>query len=887
MGPSTKFAQAIELHRAGQIDQAESIYRKLLKQEPGHHGALNLLGLIDSQKGRSESALRHLRMAVSVAGNVAKYHYDLAVELQTQGEFTAAIESYFKTLECDPNHLQAWENLGVALFDDGQIVEAAEVFQKALSLNPQSLLSLSNLATLLRWSGDHQHALELLERALAYDPLHAELRMKRAELLLSTGRFEEGWCEYAWRFARAGQEGGDAVRHVPLPKWRGESLTGQSLLVHAEQGIGDEVMFASCLTELAELPEYCSVLCDSRLVPVFRRSFPNITFLEWKEAGWGDAGERVAAQFRAPFGDLPQHFRPDIESFAKRSAYLIPDREKAVGWRERLASVGDGLKIGISWRGGKDQHTRRARSIPLAEWEPLLSITGTTFVNLQYGDVRTEIDEAPAAIRQRLITFPEIDPLTELDEFFALLSSLDLVISIDNSTVHFSGALGVPTLLLLPALADWRWPVTGEESLWYESVRLLRQQVSELNDWRPVLDQAVKEVQSRLTEGSGLSSTPTVSRSGLEPKGMKPRSPGERALLINDTSYWYHWGCTCTSLAIRDQLHAKGHEVRGLPTRVVSQLTCLPMTKEQLGDDALFRSFSKRHSDVCRSLEDADLVVINGEGSMHGTHPTALGLLYLAYVARVRLGKPVHLINHSCYPDDTSESTGSDTEALYREVYAALDQEVVIREPASAGLLKKMGLPVRDGFDCLPLFAQRHGDRILREPSERVLLAGSAGLDGAMLEAIVRLIPWMKDQGLVPTLLVGANAYPAADDRLFAQALWQHVASDIELLHATSALEFLSSIASARLLISGRFHHSIAAAVTETPFVVLDSNTPKIDGLMELLQVPSRVVEGAGNLAEQLREKSAQAIDEPDRFVLSKKRIGELENLAKSNFDFS
>jgi polysaccharide pyruvyl transferase WcaK-like protein len=587
---------------------------------------------------------------------------------------------------------------------------------------------------------------------------------------------------------------------------------------------------------------------------------------------WGAAGETVAADCRLPIGDLPR-LVPDL---VPRPGWLRADPVRRARWRERLEQLGPGPRVGIAWRGGATARTRAARSVPLAEFAALCAAGAARFVSLQYGEVTADLAAAPRRLRERLTVFADLDPLRDLEDLFALMSELDLVITVDNSTVHVAGALGVPAWLLLPALADWRWPTDGTGSRWYASVRLHRPASGGSRGWREPLQRLAGELAglpSRPPAGPGPALAP------LPPPPLLPATPaGARALLLNDTSRWYHWGCACTSLALRDGLTARGRRVQGVPIDALGQLQPLPTSRDALADEHLFAAFRVANAGLCRALETADEVWINGEGSLHGASPLAIGLLYLAWLAATRFGKPVRIVNHSCYP-----GTGP-VQAYYQAVYERL-AGVAVREPVSAALLRQQGLAVTETFDCLPLFATAVADDIRREPGTDVLIAGSVAHDAGMVAACAALATTLRQRGLRPRLLVGAPANLAADDRSFGRALHAATAGGIEILLARSELEWLSAIASARLLVSGRFHYSIAAAWLGTPFLALDSNTPKMAGLMQALGLAMPPERGAGNLAVLLEQRAEQLLAAGDAGLLAAGKRADLLAAARRNFD--
>jgi polysaccharide pyruvyl transferase WcaK-like protein len=222
-------------------------------------------------------------------------------------------------------------------------------------------------------------------------------------------------------------------------------------------------------------------------------------------------------------------------------------------------------------------------------------------------------------------------------------------------------------------------------------------------------------------------------------------------------------------------------------------------------------------------------------------------------------------------------------EDFYRQVYRSLDA-VVVREPVSAALLETLGIRVTPGFDCLPLFAEAHRETIERTASDRLLIAGSVAAGPAMVEACAQLAIDARQAGLRPAFLFGANANLAADDREFARQLNRAAGGAIELCHATSEAAWLSAIASARLLVSGRFHYSIAAAWLGTPFIALDSNTPKMDGLMQTLGLACRADSTSPALVAGLSRQALALLDDPAPALISAAvRAGLLEG-ARRNF---
>ena len=260
-------------------------------------------------------------------------------------------------------------------------------------------------------------------------------------------------------------------------------------MILSEQGIGDEVMFGSCLPQLAHQAESCCVECDPRLVPLFARSLANVAFIGKSPEPWAHAaaGQCDVYDF---VGSLPRFLRRKVDEFPKTSGWLVPEPTLVAKWQARLSRLGRALKVGISWRGGKDAETQRQRSIPLEHWKPVFEVPGVRFVNLQYGPQSGEAAFAREHFGIALDDGTDCDPLQDLDDFTAKLAALDLVISVDNSTVHLAAAVGRPVWTLLPFCSDWRWMVEGATAPWYPSMRLHRCRT--LHGWTELLERTAR-----------------------------------------------------------------------------------------------------------------------------------------------------------------------------------------------------------------------------------------------------------------------------------------------------------------------------------------------------------------------------------------------------------
>jgi len=283
----------------------------------------------------------------------------------------------------------------------------------------------------------------------------------------------------------------------PQPRWDGRQLEGKSIIVTAEQGVGDEIMFASCLPEMIAKADLCIVECDKRLIPIFARSFPKTILIERLDSVDSYRTDITSAEMQIPVGSLPKFFRPDLASFPQQGEYLIPDNYKTEIWQKRYTELGPGIKIGISWKGGSKPAEKLARSTVLAQWAKLFSVLGAHFINLQYGDCTSELREVREKLDITIHDWEDADPLKDLDDLAAQIAALDLVISVDNATVHMAGALGVPVWVLLPFACDWRWMREYEDTPWYKSVRLIRQK--NIGDWEGIFERITSNLKQYIS----------------------------------------------------------------------------------------------------------------------------------------------------------------------------------------------------------------------------------------------------------------------------------------------------------------------------------------------------------------------------------------------------
>lgn len=448
------------------------------------------LGIIALERRQYDDAARDFAAALRIRPDYAKAYNSLGMMCERREQFRDAAGHFRKAVELKPDYALAYSNLAHVTLREFFDADAALGYaHKALELDPQLAGAHNNLAMILQFQGRSEEALTAAERALVLNPGAAETLFIRALAQLMLGQFDGGWRDYE---ARKQLLPTFRVRKFPYREWDGSPLTGRSLLVYHEQGLGDEIMFASCLPDLLAQGGRCVVECSQKLELLFRRSFPAVAVQvadqEVADMAYLKALPRFDWQVAA--GSLPGFYRRKRDDFPAHHGYLAADPQQVEYWRARLNELGPGRKIGLSWRGGRQYTNQSRRSIELAQLLPLLCMPGARFVSLQYTDCRSEIEQLR---EQHGVTVHHWqESIDDYDETAALVCALDLVVSVQTAVVHLSGALGRPAWVLVPSTPEWRYMAHGERMPWYPSVRIFRQMGGA--DWDPVISDVRREL---------------------------------------------------------------------------------------------------------------------------------------------------------------------------------------------------------------------------------------------------------------------------------------------------------------------------------------------------------------------------------------------------------
>jgi Flp pilus assembly protein TadD len=515
---------AMVLHKLDKLHEAVSEFNKAIVIQPDFAKAYNNLGVTLMKLGRIIEAINAFRQAIQLQDDLKEAYNNIGLALKKNGDIESAVTSYKKAISFDPKYAAALSNLGMALVSQGKFKEAADYLQKAVTLFPNSAefrnnLGIlfnrqehyeeavaeskkaitiypdyaeahNNLGTALIELGQFSHANVAFERAIAIDPQCAQAHHNRSLVLLLTSQFEQGWKEYQWRWRNDGFS--TPLRPFSQPWWDGSSENLTKLLVWAEQGIGDEVQFSGLIRHIISKNIDIIIECDQRLLPLIQRSFPGKTVIGRTEPP-NLLLKDPSITHQIPMASIPGVLKLSPDSMPYQDTFMIPDKTLRENLRSEYKKDGNPVLIGISFRSGNSQEGRK-RSIALEQWAPIFKATGGRFVNLQYGECSKQLQQVHDLFGVKIINDQRIDPLKNLDSFAAQVAAMDLVISVDNSTVHFAGALGVEVWTMLPCVPDWRWGLEGETTRWYSTMRLFRQQ--ERGNWEHVISRVAEKLSS-------------------------------------------------------------------------------------------------------------------------------------------------------------------------------------------------------------------------------------------------------------------------------------------------------------------------------------------------------------------------------------------------------
>jgi tetratricopeptide (TPR) repeat protein len=478
------YVLAFARERAGDFASSLQCFEKALQLLPDHAQIANDLGRLAMRLGMREQAEKlYLHFIRANPDNPEGYN-NLVSVLREQGRHDEAIEVLKATIAQYPSNAMLWNSLGTVMTELGDNDNAIIFYDEALRLQPDFPKARYNRAATRLGMGDAQGALADCDAALAGKVAEDDLmmmRLARATMLMELGRIAEGWDQYE---VRLHHQYDDATTFlIDRPSWTpGVDLAGKHLMIFAEQGLGDEVLFANVLEDvIRDLgPEgKLSLAVERRLVPLFQRSFPTANIGHHVTVTFQGRTVRFAPHVEneietidlwAPMASLMREYRRTLDAFPRRERYMQADPDRVTHWRGVLAEAGAGPKVGLLWKSAIKAQGRDRYFSPFDAWAPVLRTPGVTFVNLQYGDCAEELERARRDFGVEIWSPPAIDLKDDLDEVAALCCATDLVLGFSNATFNIGAACGAQGWLLG---AKGAWPRLGADHYpWYPQVRL-------------------------------------------------------------------------------------------------------------------------------------------------------------------------------------------------------------------------------------------------------------------------------------------------------------------------------------------------------------------------------------------------------------------------------
>ncbi len=528
---TTLLTQAVDFQNKGDNEKAKSLYQEVVKLQPGNFDCWHILGIFEYQNKNYEEALKLFRKVISINPRFAPVHSNMGLVLQDLKRYPEAIASYDKAIALDNQLFAAYNNRGNAFKDLGQLEQALKSYACALTYQPDYPEALYNLAEIYKalqlWDNSltyydrtiyakvdyaeaHNNrglmlqflnrvddALQSFNQTIAIWPDYAPAHSNKSLALLLKGNYKEGWEEHEWRWKM--KEFTSAQRNFPQPQWTGQgldeiehstdylrnnNLIGKTILVHCEQGIGDTLQFCRYIPYLVETGAQVRFEVQASVFSLMRQIISPDSLIK--------QGDPIGSfDYHCPLISLPYALRNRLGDIPAKKSYLKANELKREKWSNKLG-IKRKPRIGIVWSGNIHHHNDLFRSLPLQILLPYLNrfVQDFELVCLQ--------NEFRVGEREFLMQIPGwIDSSQSIEDFedtAALCELVDLVITVDTSVAHLSGAMGTPTWLMLPFAPDWRWLMDRTDSPWYPSFKLYRQ--NGISDWKSVLDRISKDLNS-------------------------------------------------------------------------------------------------------------------------------------------------------------------------------------------------------------------------------------------------------------------------------------------------------------------------------------------------------------------------------------------------------
>jgi len=470
------FKKGLELQSQGRIDDAILSFKKATTLNPNFPAPYFSLGSLLQQLGYIDEAIVLYQRVLELCPHHSDTYNILGSAFQAKGQIDRAMESYQKAIDLNPDSYMAHNNLGSILKMRGETDRAITEYNLALNLKPDFPEALNNIGNAFRDTNKLDVAIDIYRKSIFLKPDFADPHLNLAYALLLSGRFEEGWHEYEWRWKIK-----EPLHKLSQPLWTGSDHAGQTILLYAEQGFGDTIHFVRYVSMVAEKGLRVILGCQKELK----------TLLESVEGlsqviAFGEPSPMF--DIRCPLLSLPGIFKTSIANMPSEVPYVFPGDEIVRRWWGRISGHRKELNIGISWSGSPGHVNDRNRSLPLEMLIPLTILNGIAFYSLQ----KELAGPNDMELMKKMNVIDYTEDIHDFSDTAGIIMNLDLVISVDTAVVHLAGALGRTVWTLLPFSPDWRWLLDREDTPWYPTMRLFRQPSP--GDWASVINKVIHEL---------------------------------------------------------------------------------------------------------------------------------------------------------------------------------------------------------------------------------------------------------------------------------------------------------------------------------------------------------------------------------------------------------
>ncbi len=485
---------------AGSPSEAVPFFERALALDPANATAHCNYGNALARIKRPADAIQAYSKALSIDHDYALALTNRAGQRLELKQYQFALEDVERALFINPGLPSSHRTRALALLAMRRLSDALASIDAAIALRDSSPAAHSDKAVILNEMGRFEESARSHAQAVACSPGDPEKTLNSALARLLIGDYRGGWIDYEqrWQTPKFHKTSNMYRPDSVLPsldlRCSSDDLVGKSVLLVNEQGIGDQLMFASMVPDLLRSAACVSWLLEPRLAGLVSNSFPQARLFPTSKGLTVDVSE---FQHVIPLGSLGRLYRNRREDFPG-TPYLRPRPQVADAWRNRLGPREQPLRIGISWRGGVDHTAGARRSMPLETLKPLLARPDCEFFSLQYGEVEPEVAEINVGLERPIRVFPR-DEIDDFEQLAGLVLALDLVVSVQTSLIHLAGAVGATCMVMIPFVPEWRYGASGSTMPWYDSVRLFRQ--GDTDDWQPIIGEISAEL-DRLSGGT-------------------------------------------------------------------------------------------------------------------------------------------------------------------------------------------------------------------------------------------------------------------------------------------------------------------------------------------------------------------------------------------------